>query len=283
MFVAQYLFDLTISRYRLGVERNIEQELDGQQPPFTAAINYDTSVPGNWRIVLDRPLAPEEQGRLRAIPVDQQFGQRVWDFLRPLGGRLLRIPVAMDQLPPGYDPFDPERSWASADATVFTLTLLSGRDSQLSILDMNPVVTSCRNSSAKTVVEFPPQGEAVYPGVVVDLASENPTLLITDEGSDQGEPYFSRRRIDLGGGLEPGGLRVEALARDQSCEWEIEARYQDAEENVGRVTLRDGDRPFVAEAVPQDLEQYWLMDLSPSGDPVWVPCHEDRSAGHCGL
>ncbi|MDT0307555.1 hypothetical protein RM780_11345 [Streptomyces sp. DSM 44917] len=280
MLAAQYLFDLSVSGHQLARERDIERQLDGRQPPFTTAITYDTSVPGNWTIVLDRPLTPEEQGTLRAIPVDAQFGQRVWDLLRPLGGRLLHIPVAMDPLPPGYDPFT--NPWADASATAFTMALLSDRASQLSILDMRPVNLSCTDPVAETVVEFPPQGEATYPGVVVDLASENPTFLITDDAADQGQPYFSRRRIDLGGGLEPGGLRVEALARGQSCEWEIEARYQDAAQNVDSVTIRNDGQPFFAEAVPDDPEQYWRMELSPDGEPTWTPCHETPSVSTCG-
>ncbi|ORT53985.1 hypothetical protein BKD26_36950 [Streptomyces sp. CB03238] len=143
---------------------------------------------------------------------------------------------------------------------------------------MAPVNISCTEPTARTVVTISGQGQALYPGVVVDLVSDDAMLYIADEGPDRGQPYFTRRRIDLGGGLEPGGLRVEALVSDQSCKWEIRARYRDAQQNAGEVTLRDGDKPFFAEAVPDDPEQYWQSNdhtvVARGSAPTFLPCHE---------
>ncbi|WP_461034186.1 hypothetical protein [Streptomyces mayteni] len=253
---------------RVAAEREATEELDEARAPFTGSISYDTSPAENYKILLDRPLTPEEQETLRRLEHTE-----VWDFLRPLGGRLIRYPLTMRQPPVGYD-------LRLGDATVFTLNLLSSRDAQLSIVDMTPVTTSCTAPSARTVVEVPGQGESFYSGVLLDLAMDAPALWFSDEGADQGQPYFSRRRIDLGGGLDPGGLRVEAVVRGQTCEWELRARYRDARGDTGEVVLRDGDRPFVAEAVPAEPDQYWLASgmfpgLPLTEDlPTFMPCHE---------
>ncbi|TDC06084.1 hypothetical protein E1265_34980 [Streptomyces sp. 8K308] len=274
-FAVGYGLDLWTTDSRVAAEREATEDMDEARVPFTSSISYDTSVPYHYKIVLDRPLTPEEQETLRYLPSTQ-----VWDFLRPLGGRLIRYPVTLSQLPPGYDP-------GRGDTTVFTMNFLSSRESQLSIVDMAPVNVSCREPSARTVVEVPPQGEGFYPGVLVDLTADDPTLWISDEGPDQGQPYFSRRRIDLGGGLDPGGLRVEALVRDQSCEWELRASYRDARGDEGEVILRDGDRPFSAEAVPADPEQYWLASAMFPGLPItedmptFQPCHEFQDHPSC--
>ncbi|TDC74918.1 hypothetical protein [Streptomyces hainanensis] len=268
-FAVGYSLDLWTTGPRVAAEREATEELDEARAPFTGSISYDTSVPDRFKIVLDRPLTPEEQETLLRLSDTE-----IWDFLRPLGGRLIRYPVTMAQLPPGYDLAQ------QGDTTVFTMNLLSSRETQLSIVDMEPVNVSCTEPAAATVVEVPGQGESFYPGVLTDLSEDAPTLWISDEGPDQGQPYFSRRRIDLGGGLDPGGLRVEALVRDQSCEWELRARYRDARGEVGEVVLRDGDRPFFAEAVPADPEQYWLSSgmfpgLPLTEDmPTFQPCHE---------
>ncbi|UED87516.1 hypothetical protein [Streptomyces profundus] len=255
---------------RIGTEKEAERRLDQEKEPFTHSIAYDTSVPYEFKVVLDRPLTPEEQATLQATPYDE-----VWEYLRPLGGRLIRYPVATIPLPPGQsDPRGP------ADGTTFTMTLLSERSSQLSIVDMTPVNISCHAPTGRTVVDVPPQGEAFYPGVVVDLEAADPTLFIFDDGPDQGQPYFSRRRVDVGGGLEPGGLRVEALVRDQSCAWELRARYRDAGGDSDEMILRDGDQPFFAEAAPDRPEQYWLASPVVAGLPLdeevpaFQPCHE---------
>ncbi|NYH55271.1 hypothetical protein HNR06_004860 [Nocardiopsis arvandica] len=275
-YAGGYVYDRWSTESLTREERAAETEIDQEKEPFTSSVTYDTSVPHNFKIVLDRPLTPEEGETLQATPVEA-----VWDFLRPLGGRLIRYPASMNPASP--DGWTWHGTSIPPDATVFTMNLLSTRTSQLSIVGMTPVNISCAESTAATVVEFSPQGEASYPGVVVDLREEDPTPYISDEGPDQGLPYFGHRRIDLGGGLEPGGLRVEALVHGQSCEWEIRARYRDARDNTDEVVLRDGDRPFFAEALPDRPQQYWVWGHGfgdSEGNP-FLPCHEMPDEAGC--
>ncbi|WP_223839205.1 hypothetical protein [Nocardiopsis deserti] len=276
-YAAAYAYDLWSTESLLREQRAAEAEVDQERAPFTSSITYDTSVPHNFKFVLDRPLTAQEGETLRATPA-----REAGDFLQSLGGRLVRYGSSL--YPESPDAWKWERPGGDLpDATVFTMNLLSTRTSQLSIVDMTPVNVSCSEPTAVTVVEFPPQGESTYPGVIVDLAEDDPELYVSNEGPDQGLRYFSHRRIDLGGGTDPGGLRVEALVDDQSCEWEIRARYTDARENTDEVILRDGDQPFFAEALPAQPQQYWLASaLFPHPDgSSFMPCHEMRNESAC--
>jgi len=278
-YAATFAYDLWSTDARIREEREAEARIDLERDPFSGSITYDTSLPEDFKIVLDRPLTAQEAAVLEATPTEE-----VWNYLEPLGGRLIRRfsgPIA--EPPIGWS-WEDGPEWP--EATVFTMTLLSARTSQLSIVDMDPVNVSCAEPTGVTVVDYPPAGQAAYPGVVVDLQHDDPTLFISDEGPDQGEPYFSRRRIDVGGGLEPGGLRVEAAVLDQSCEWEIEARYRDAQQNAGQIILDDGGRPFLAEASPARPDQYWLASYAVGDlteERTFVPCHEMPDTYACAF
>ncbi|WP_220188565.1 hypothetical protein [Streptomyces phytophilus] len=254
-FAASFAFDLWTTNPRAAAEREAHRDLDQEVVPFTTSITYDTDpTDAGFSVVLDRPLSPEEVTTLQATPPS-----KVWDLLRPLGGRLIH---------------------SSTYTTTFKMNIFSERAAQLSIVDMTPVEVTCTEPSAGTLVDVSGQGVAEYPGLAINLEKDKPQLVNAD-GRDQGQPFFDKRRIDLGGGLEPGGLRVSASTREQSCTWEILARYVDAQQNPGEVTLRDGDKPFLAEAKPQSPEQHWEAITYKSQPPYFHPCHEKPSHHSC--
>ncbi|MFD8922331.1 hypothetical protein ACFV0Y_31595 [Streptomyces sp. NPDC059569] len=270
-YLLSFGLDLFTTPQRVRAEQNEGDRLDEQKPPFTAGIAY-APAPSLWKIVLDRTLSPAEVRRLESIAKGGDFSEDAWEFLRPLGGRIVRFPTTLKLTgppPPDYDP----QEFHPSDATMFTMNLLSERTSQLSIVGMKPVDVSCHAPTAKTVVAYPPQGEQVYAGARFDLTDDGAEPIITDEGNDVGEPYFARKKIDLGGGLEPGGLRVEALVLDKSCEWRIKARYQEANGQTGEVVVGDGKKPFFAEATPSKPEHLWITDFSQPVNPL-VACHK---------
>lgn len=275
-FAGTYAYDLWSAEARMREERAAQTTIDQGGPPFTNEVAYNTSLPESFQVVLDRPLTTEEVEELRSL-------ERVeaWDFLEAEGGRLIPDSFVTGSVTqPGGWSWEGKTTTTRIGSAVFTMTLMSARSSQVSIVDMEPVNVSCAEPTAVTVVDFPTAGEASYSGVIVDLTHDDPLLLISDEGLEQGQPYFSRRRIDLGGGLEPGGLRVEAVTAGQTCEWELRAHYVDARENSGEVVLRDGEVPFRVEAAPEDPEQYWAMSIGTR--PVQaVACHETPEAVEC--
>lgn len=265
-FASTYAYDLWSTEARLREERAAQAALDQVNAPFTNSVSYDTSAQEPFQVLLDRPLTTKEAEEMQTLD-----NSDAWGFLENLGGRMVPGVYAGQEIAPlGGWSWGERPTNTQIGSAVFTMTVMSVRNSQVSIVDMTPTNVSCTEPTATTVVEFPSAGEATYPGVIVDITHGDPTLLVLDEGTDQGQPYFSRRRIDLGGGLEPGGLRVHAVSAAQTCEWEIQARYVDARQNSGEVILRNDGEPFLVEAAPQRPDQHWIL---PPG-PGLIACHE---------
>ncbi|MFI0815381.1 hypothetical protein ACH4TX_03290 [Streptomyces sp. NPDC021098] len=270
-----FVGDTKTQESRTKTEQDVEDKLDQEEKPFTGTIDYDRSEPENWTVVLDRTLTAAEQKQLSAmIPYTSGSMRKARAFLTSLGGRTLRFPTTLENNPTAFNN-------VGTDSTAFTMNLFSKRNTQLSIIDMKAGDISCREPSAKSVFVFPPQGEASYTGILYDLTQPDFAPLITDPGKDQARPYFSRKRMDLGGGESPGGFRIEAVTRGKTCTWDIKARYRDANQQTGEVTLKDGKKPFVAEASPARPQQLWYVDMSAPTGQNWVPCHEKPENVSC--
>ncbi|WP_369143661.1 hypothetical protein [Streptomyces sp. R44] len=262
--VVTYVYDTLFAESRVRAEDDAGKKLDQEEAPFTTAVDADLSAldRDEWSIVLDRPLAPAEQRALQALPITPTgYGRDAWRILGPLGARVI-----------GTTPhLSGDGTIRSGPTTAFRLNLFSDRASQLSVTDMRAVDVDCRPSAARFLLHHPAQGEAPYPGVFFDLRRQDPAPVITDEGEDQGERYFDRRKIDLGGGSTPGALLVAAAVGTESCDWKIAAAYRDAAGTRGELVIQDGTKPFRAEALPTAPEQFFLVQVGPVR---LTPCHE---------
>ncbi|MDT0532332.1 hypothetical protein RM555_25350 [Micromonospora sp. DSM 115977] len=262
---------LTADR-RVAAEEGARQQNDQRKKPFAAAVRYDDGPAPFFRVILDRPLTEGEQEVLQSTPPED-----LWDFMRPLGARRVWYPsTGSSHMPGDYGSF-------AQDATVFTMNIVSDRTAQTTIVGMRAVNVECRASTARTVVDFAPDGASDYEGVTFDLASNDPVPYMSDDDEPEkyGRPYFSERKIDLGGGMSPGGLRVEALVEDESCAWEIEATYHDSTEGGGgALILNDNGKPFFAEARPRNPAQYWMYISEPLPTQPF-PCHKMPTVSSC--
>ncbi|MFJ9828332.1 hypothetical protein ACIRSU_28785 [Streptomyces sp. NPDC101160] len=262
-----YVYDTLFAGSRVRAEDDAQKQLDHEESPFTAATDPDLSAldEDGWTIVLDRPLTAREQRSLEAVPIGPTgYGRDAWRILGPLGARVI-----------GSTPHMVDAPVPNGPTTTFKLNLFSDRTSQLAITDMRAVNVRCSPSTARFVLRHPAQGATPYPGVLFDLRRPSPAPVVTDEGDGQGQHYFDRWKIDLGGGSTPGGLRVAATVGEKSCSWEIAAAYRDAAGTRGEVVIRDGAAPFRAEAEPAAPDQYFLVQVSPYR---LTPCHEERYA-----
>ena len=273
-YVYSFGLDLVTAKQRISAEDEVAQKIDLEKLPFTANIDHPT-YSGGEMFGLDRPLTEAEQASLAAIEPDEEAGENVWDLIRPLGGYVMPPPPPIDL---GLKFSDP-RSWR-LHYTEFFLNIFSDRKSPLTITGMQAVNVSCRPPSAKTVIHPTAFGGSdSYDGVVFNLEDPPSFPIIMDENSDQGQPYFSRRKIDLGQGITPGSLRVAALVSNRTCEWEISARYRDSTKASGEVTLKDGDKSFLARGLPTDPEQYWTFDY----EGKLHPCHKIPDEDLCPI
>ncbi|MEU7012941.1 hypothetical protein [Streptomyces sp. NPDC046385] len=266
--VVTYVYDTVFATDRARAEDAAQDRLNDEKAPFTATADADLSAldGDDWTIVLDRTLTPAEQRAVLAVEVEATgYGRNVWRILGPLGARVIGTTPHLDE---GRDGVVSPRS---GPTTQFRLNLFSDRTSQLSVTGMEAVDLRCRPSTARFVLRHPAQGEASYPGVHFDLRRPAANPVITDEGDDQGQRYFDRRRIDLGGGSEPGGLRIAATVGTETCDWAIRAVYRDASGARGELVFRDGGKPFRAEAPPAAPDQFYLAQVAPYR---LTPCHE---------
>ncbi|MFF4984818.1 hypothetical protein ACFY3O_32850 [Streptomyces sp. NPDC001046] len=270
--LGDYVYELATADSTLKSEQDAEDRLDRQETPFTAVASPDTSALDEdaWTIVLDRTLNPGEVRTLLTLDAEaDDFGRRVWGLLGPLGGRVIGATPVMPKA--AQHPYGP--------TTFFTLNLFSKRKSPVSITGMRAVKVHCAPSTVQTVVRKPNAGESAYSGVLFDLTgtdSAHAVPVVTDEGPDQARPYFDHRRIDLGGGLEPGGLRVAAVVTGETCDWDIEATYTDADGRHTGMLLRNKTKHFRAESWPVSPPQRFVYDIAPH--PKLLPCHEKRYA-----
>ncbi|UUU44366.1 hypothetical protein [Streptomyces sp. NBC_00162] len=271
----EYVYELATAESLLKNQQDVEDQLDQEEPPFTAVVSPDLSALDEdaWTMVLDRTLNPAEAQALLALDTEtDHLGRRVWALLGPLGGRILG----------GYPGLTMAEGFPHGQATSFTLNLFSQRKSPVSVTGMQAVDVHCAPSTAQTVVEKPTAGETGYSGILFDLDGRDsaPVVpVITDGGPDQGRPYFEHRKIDLGGGLEPGGLRVAAAVASGACGWDIEATYTDADGRHTGVVLRDGTKQFRAESGPVAPRQRFVYSLE-SPTSILLPCHEKRYASN---
>ncbi|MER5930491.1 hypothetical protein [Streptomyces sp. NPDC002054] len=241
-----FLLDLATAETTARAQQQAEEAVDREAPPFTAQVTaerhatYGADFPDAWMIVLDRVLTADEQGRLARIrPGVPEFDRQVWELLQPLGARLIEIPPLGRGIPVGH-------------AQTFQLRLFSDRTAALAVKDMRAKVDRCYAPTAQTLVRKVPEGSEALDGIIWNLAGRDEVPVITDEGGDQGQPYFTRKQINLGNGQSPGGLRVLSVVRAETCEWHIEAHYEDSAGSHPPVRITNGEKPLVTEAPPSN-------------------------------
>jgi hypothetical protein len=157
---------------------------------------------------------------------------------------------------------------------VWLMDLFSDRTAGFSVVGMRAKDLRCRPASAKMVVLSPSQGGGSYEGMLFDLSESAPPI-ITGEGEEHfGEPYFSYKKIDLGNGATPGGLRVEVTSGTKDCDWVFEVEYRDTK-GVHVQEIRNGKEKFTIDGLPAHPEQ--LFVLSPATGR-FIDCGEAKGS-----
>ncbi|WP_067891117.1 hypothetical protein [Nocardia vaccinii] len=242
-------------------QRKAAKTVDSESTPFTAQYLFDTKVPENWSIVLDRKLTSDEIAGLKKL--DGADGQAVWGYLRPLGGRLL----------PGGD--QPALAYGGPMRTTetFRMSLLSDRSSTLTIENISVSNVKCIPSSAVTLIDLPPQGGGAVDQVAFDLQTPEKPIAETDDNGIIDHDYFAKHKIDLGAGATPGTLRVTAVGvLGKSCSWEFRADYATVDDQSS-ITLDNNGKPFTLESRPDRPLQHIQYGFGPGPDgSPWVDC-----------
>ncbi|WP_345027706.1 hypothetical protein [Kutzneria kofuensis] len=250
-------------------QQNATKVVDSQGPPFTAQYLFDTKVPNLWTVALDRKLTPEELTGLEKI--DGTDGQAVWNYLRPLGGRLINRAYH----PPGLE--------EDGSVETFRLSLLSDRSTTLTIENISVSHVKCTPSTAVSLIEYPPHGNASVDGIGFNLRTPDKPLSQVNENGVVDHDYFAKHKIDLGAGATPGALLVTAVGEHgQSCSWDFTADYATADDQ-STFTFDNHGKPLTLESAPDRPLQHILFGpfgRGPNNPMAWQDCAApDASCG----
>lgn len=258
-YYANYVLDRSTSTDRARSDQSAQKAVDREQSAFVSAItprDYEQDMPDAVAILLDRPLAENEQATLTALKGNNK--KAVWAYMKSLGGRLVEYTS-------GIPPLEDGHRTSGGKAQTFNLNLNSDRSAGLTINGLTAVKDACSAPTAQTVVDIPPAGSNPRPGLLWDLAGgkadqpEGPYVL--DEGEDQGKLYFRHNAIDLGSGQSNMAMLVQPEVTTQTCKWHINASYTDTS---GSHTQRipSGTATITTEAVPQEPVHYFGWAIS---------------------
>ncbi|MEU4781133.1 hypothetical protein [Micromonospora sp. NPDC023633] len=250
---ANLLLDRSTATDRARSDRQAQKAVDREQPAFTSTatpLDYDQYLPEAFTVLLDRPLTEGEQATLTALNGD---ASRVWEFMKPLGGRIVERASYVAPFEDGNE--------NRGNAQTFDLNLNSDRAAGLTINNMTAVKDSCRAPTAQTVVVIPPAGAESRQGLLWDLTG-GPTdkphgPYVLDEGEPQeGQLYFRRNVVELGNGQSNMAFRIQPEVSTHTCEWHIVASYTDTTGSHEQ-RIPSGAGTFTTEAVPSQPVQYF--------------------------
>ncbi|MEU4381204.1 hypothetical protein [Micromonospora echinofusca] len=212
-------------------------------------LDYDRDLPEAFTVLLDRPLTEDEQAALTALTGARS---EVWEFLKPLGGRMVEHASYVAPFEDGNE--------NRGHAQTFDLNLNSDRAAGLTINDMAAVKDSCRAPTAQTVVTLPPAGAESRQGLLWDLTGgptdkpHGPYVLAEGE-PEEGQLYFRRNVVELGNG-QSKAFRIQPEVSTHTCEWHIVASYTDTTGSHEQ-RIPSGAGTFTTEAIPSRPVQYF--------------------------
>ncbi|MFJ1901704.1 MULTISPECIES: hypothetical protein [unclassified Streptomyces] len=224
--------------------KKVEERIDKEDPAFTSIVREDKTE-DNRMFILDRPISPAEKKNLFKVNTRQGANFKdLEEIVASHRGHELRVPGLRES--DGYT-----KAWL--------IDLFSGRDAGLAITGIRAKDLKCRPAAAKTVILFEYGGGGDYEGILFNLSEPDTPLGLEGDGN-KGKPYFSHKKVDLGNGATPGGLRTEVSSGIKDCNFIFEAEYRDAE-GVHLQDIRNGSGRFDIRGIPADPEQVFVVTL----------------------
>lgn len=249
-----------LKRRELQAEESARADLQNEIPLLTSNVRY-REWRGVWEtidslyIVFDAPFRESDSDSLKKLDLREK-SVLLHLLIDRYGGR-----PAVETDFSGDSRTETEFGYSNP----FYLDISSQRESPVQIVDML-AEEECAKTPAKSLLYIPADGtysvdEILFP--LQDLAPARAVIPIdpATEVEGEGDPYFHHNAITVGGSEAPVTLNVNGAARkDWRCEWRIRATYNDNGAKGGEVAIDDGGEPLVAEGIPADPVQYWVMD-----------------------
>ncbi|WP_327697436.1 hypothetical protein [Streptomyces sp. NBC_00459] len=250
--------DWLFAEHDAQVASEADDKIDHAGPAFTASVRADAWDPGDPDATLfDKPFSTEEKRTLLGMGV-ADIGN-LWSFMKARHGRDVFYaavrPAAMKGSSPAYS-----EAWL--------VDLLSDRQAGLVVNDLRVKGLRCTPARAVAAIDFVGQGGSGYEGMLFDLTRPDPVALAISE-ENLGKPFFAHRKIDLGNGATPGGLRIAVTSGTQDCTWKsFEATYVDSEGTHTQEITNNG-KDFTVHGIAEHSEQ--MFEVSPR-DPLVTEC-----------
>ncbi|MEU8100739.1 hypothetical protein [Streptomyces rubiginosohelvolus] len=238
-FALDYFSAEQTTRRAMEVEENVDREGDA----FTVSVRKEAiELPSAY--VLDRSLSPQEERQLMSIDLDKTHLDEVEELVASVDGHRLDGPGLYES--DGY-------------VETWLMDFFSDRQAGLAVTGLRARDLECRPAAARTVILVVYEGGGGYDGIHFDLSRPS-TPLALDPGNNLGKPYFSHKKIDLGNGATPGGLRAEVSPGIEDCSFLFEAEYRDAKGTHLRKIDHNGRR-FHVRGIPAEPEQVYVITI----------------------
>ncbi|MBE8472325.1 hypothetical protein [Streptomyces justiciae] len=237
--------DWFFAEHDARVASEADDKIDHEGPAFTASVRLDTQ--DTEATLFDVPFSAADKRTLLGMSMEEG---KLQPFMAAHHGRGVsysdvRSP-SMGISYPGY-------------SEVWLMDLLSDRQAGLVINDLRVKGLSCTPAKATTAIERKGQAGGGYDGMLFDLTRADPVPLDTAADENFGKPFFAHRKIDLGNGATPGGLRIEVTSGTEDCTWKaFEATYVDSEGTHTQEITNNG-KGFTVHGISEHREQTFQL------------------------
>ncbi|MFI5551137.1 hypothetical protein [Streptomyces sp. NPDC051738] len=199
------------SEHDAQVANEADDKVDRQGPAFSTSVRVDTYAP--QATLYGKPFSAEERKQLIGPPKDLRPYSAAHDATSVFVGDVWNVAMGVEVK--GY-------------AEAWLVDIISDRKAALVVNDMRMKGLQCAPAKARTVIIHRGEGVADYDGMFFDTTRPDNPLITASE--NYGQPYFQHKKIDLGNGDTPGGLRIQVTSGTQDCTWKaFEVTYVDSE------------------------------------------------------
>ncbi|QNS06004.1 hypothetical protein [Streptomyces xanthii] len=247
LFLVTKGVDWIFSEHDAKVASEADDKVDKAGPAFTASVKADTEY--TEASLYDAPFTDAEKAQLVGPPKD----------LRPFAKAHHARGVFLSDV---WNPSmrSPWRGYSQA----WLVDLISDRKAAFVINGMRAKGVKCTPAKATTVVVARGEGDGGYVGMLFDLTRSADVPLLTEPTNDYGKPYFAHKKIDLGNGATPGGLRVQVTSGTKDCTWKaFEVTYVDAD-GTHTQDITDNGKPFSVHGIaehPAQMYQFSTQEI----------------------
>ncbi|MFG2354000.1 hypothetical protein [Streptomyces sp. NPDC048521] len=252
--------DWLTAEHDAQVASDADDKVDLSGPAFTSSVRLDAGTTPPDAYLFDAPFSPQEKRTLLAMGRDDGA---LTPFVEAHHGR-------------GVLGADPVRARPTDPAPLFSQTwlvdILSDRKAGLVINGLRMKGLTCTPAKAAAVIVRKGQAGGSYEGMFFDVSRSAGTPFITgeEEGRHYGKPFFQYKKIDLGNGAAPEGLRVQVTSWTQDCTWKaFEATYVDTQ-GTHTQDITDNGKGFRVRGVAAPSAQ--VFELRTAG-PFVRQCH----------